>query len=1047
MKRISNFINSCVGVGILMQSVAGFCATKLSVEEIYNYASQKNMRELKKLKNSMDSVDSEGNTALCQAILNKDVKTYNALVRAGANTSAACIKNIPQTTYNNFMTSVAQSGIAGGDVATAGSATATATPTTGTFLGMGALGWGITGAVVVAGIAAAAGGGGGGGGAGGASAGGSAATCGGNTCGIHSHCSNNVCVCDDGYGKNGSGECVTKGSNIIYSSNSVNNEQKYYSINTLYVDQYGMLNPVVKNGYDGSGRINISNISDGSVYGILGQNSGSYNALSENDGTFGDIVINNVGNGNVYGIYTSAGETSNAKSTGNRMAWGTINIRNRGSGSVYGINSNGSYAFNGISMSTGSSTAEITISNQGDGKSYGIYSTGWIYNGYAKTNHSIAEGRITMYNLGNGIAYGLYTPNNTSKLFNGYQDFYGSFPVPGGYVKGGISMYNAGNGSVSAMNGALVFNNDRISISNIGNGIAVGIYGYDDPGNGTLGSVINTGKITVDRHLFSETGISKVYSPETENGGLVIGIYAGKGTYITNTGDISISGADVAYGIYAKGNGGTITNSGTIDVKATNAYGIFVENGAGTTVYNTGTIKLNDVACAGDCSGNTTNGNYIVLNGGTLLNAGVMSAQSFNTASVGGNVVATTNSKWNIKNDFSGTLEFSANLTTHGFNTTYIAKDMINAGDTSSLQLKSQSALFDASLQGSDVLMRMKNFETVTTNSSFAQFLATNYALGQNEAFFNTLKQIGSVSELTSGLDKMMGKEILSRFNFEDMTMMRELNFDMNEKLFNNKEQNFASAGSVSSMAFKGDTGSNAKYSLYNKRSGNTSIGLGVAFTNVRSDDEHDNNSRRDLSYQMIVPIGYRIHGFNLMTSPRLGYARGSYDRTGFDNKSYDGTIEKRIFGLMNEARYPFMLGSWKFEPSVEFNALGYEQKGSEEKKEFSLIIPKQTTYSLESGIGLYMTHETELEKNSMFKIIAGISAYHEFADPYKVDVGMNGLTGHFTLRDENRSNNRAVARTGFEFDRKDYSFSGSFISYVDKEVHSRANLGFKWKF
>lgn len=304
------------------------------------------------------------------------------------------------------------------------------------------------------------------------------------------------------------------------------------------------------------------------------------------------------------------------------------------------------------------------------------------------------------------------------------------------------------------------------------------------------------------------------------------------------------------------------------------------------------------------------------------------------------------------------------------------------------------------------------------------------------------------MSELTSGLDKMMGKEMLSRFAFEDMTMMRELNFDMNNHLFNNKESYFSIGSSVSSpMAFKGDNGSNSRYSLSSKSDGVWSIGLGVAFTDIRSDDDNDNNSRSDTMYQMIMPIGYKAAGFHLMTSPRLGYARGSYDRIGFNDKSYDGTIEKRIFGLMNEARYPIALGNWKFEPAVEFNALGHEQKGWEEKKEFSLNIPTQRTYSVESGIGLYVTHQRELNKDSKFKFTAGMAAYHEFADPYKVDVGMNGLSGHFTLRDENRSDNRAVARTGFEFNRKDYSLTGSFISYIDREVRTKANLGFKWKF
>ncbi|MBR6412251.1 MAG: autotransporter outer membrane beta-barrel domain-containing protein, partial [Alphaproteobacteria bacterium] len=322
-----------------------------------------------------------------------------------------------------------------------------------------------------------------------------------------------------------------------------------------------------------------------------------------------------------------------------------------------------------------------------------------------------------------------------------------------------------------------------------------------------------------------------------------------------------------------------------------------------------------------------------------------------------------------------------------------------------------------------------------------------NYAAGKNEAFFNQLKSFGDVHSLTNSLDKLTGREMLSRFNFEDMTMMRELNFDMNEKLFHNKEKSFALAGFVSPMAFRGDTGSDARYSLYNKRDGKWSVGLGIAFTNVRSDNAHDDDDRRDTMYQMVVPVGYRTHGFNLMTSPRIGYARGKYDRTGFDNKNYDGTIEKRVYGLMNEARYPLAFGDWTLEPAAEFNILGYTQRGHEEDKDYALNIKSQNTYSVEGGVGLYLTKDKELTKTSKIKLTAGVAAYHEFADPYKLRVGMDGMDGTFMLRDEKRSDNRGVVRAGFDYDWSDYSLYGSIMSYIDKEVRTSLKSGFKWKF
>jgi outer membrane autotransporter protein len=199
--------------------------------------------------------------------------------------------------------------------------------------------------------------------------------------------------------------------------------------------------------------------------------------------------------------------------------------------------------------------------------------------------------------------------------------------------------------------------------------------------------------------------------------------------------------------------------------------------------------------------------------------------------------------------------------------------------------------------------------------------------------------------------------------------------------------------------------------------------------------------------YQLVVPMGYKTHGFNLVTSPRLGYARGSYDRTGFEGKNYDGTIEKRVFGLMNEARYPMTFGDWSVEPSAEFNVIGYQQKGSEDAKEYSLNIKSQNTYSVEGGFGLYLNKVNELAKDKTLKLNLGASVYHEFADPYQLEVGLTGMDGSFMLRDEERSDNRAVIRAGFDYTEEDYSIYGSFISYIDREVRTALKSGFKWKF
>ena len=154
------------------------------------------------------------------------------------------------------------------------------------------------------------------------------------------------------------------------------------------------------------------------------------------------------------------------------------------------------------------------------------------------------------------------------------------------------------------------------------------------------------------------------------------------------------------------------------------------------------------------------------------------------------------------------------------------------------------------------------------------------------------------------------------------------------------------------------------------------------------------------------------------------------------------------MFGLMNEARYPISFGKWSIAPAVEFNALGYHIKGREDAKEYSLNIKSQNNYSVESGLGLYANRELKPTKNSTLKLNAGVAVYHEFADPYELELGMNGMDGSFRVRDDRRKDNRAVLRTGFDYGLGDnITLIGSFATYIDGTTHNNANLDFRYSF
>jgi hypothetical protein len=366
------------------------------------------------------------------------------------------------------------------------------------------------------------------------------------------------------------------------------------------------------------------------------------------------------------------------------------------------------------------------------------------------------------------------------------------------------------------------------------------------------------------------------------------------------------------------------------------------------------------------------------------------------------------------------------------------------------MQLISQSALFDARLQnGSDAVMTMKSFNDVVTNQSLAEFLKRNYAAENNEALFGLLKGKETLAALNDTLDSMVSSDMFNRFTFEDLTIMRDLNADMNNALFANNKDHLEIAGDITPWNFDGNSGSNARYALYNTAFGRKSLGLGLAFSDVRSNNGRNNrDSRYDQTFQLSTPMGYAIKGLKFIATPRFGYAYGTYDRTGFEGRTYDGTVEKRMFGLMNEARYPILLGKWSVAPAVEFNALGYHIKGKENVQEYSLNIKSQNNYSVESGVGLYANRELKPSKNSTLKLNAGVAVYHEFADPYELELGMNGMEGSFRVRDNRRKNNRAVLRTGFDYNIGDnVTVTGAFSTYVDGTTHNNANLDFKYNF
>ena len=439
------------------------------------------------------------------------------------------------------------------------------------------------------------------------------------------------------------------------------------------------------------------------------------------------------------------------------------------------------------------------------------------------------------------------------------------------------------------------------------------------------------------------------------------------------------------------------------------------------------------------------------MNGGKLFQDGeLVSESTLDLFNFGGTVLATQNSKFVAKNAISGELVMSSDIVSQGFQTSYTTSNTIDSFDTKGLKLSSQSALFNAALaeNGHDVNLTMKSFDEVVKNKSLANFLQNNYAAQNNENLFSSLKSLENVEQLNSGLNDFAGKDLFGRMAFEDLTMLRELNFDMKQKMSGNDNEYFSFNGSTAPFAFDGDSGSNNRWAITGHKDGKRSYAFGFAFSDLNSNDGSSHNNRNEKMFQVSLPLGYQTNGFNLTSAPQIGYSYGNYNRKGFDNSDYKGTVSKQMFGLLNEARYPLQFGGWTVAPSAEFNVVNYRLKGSEtDYQPFALRLKSQNNYSVETGFGLYADKNIQLAKESSLKLNGGVTMYHEFANPYALTLGMNGMDGSFTVRDEKRTDSRAVVRTGFEFTQGKLSLLGNLMAYIDSEYRTNATLDLKYNF
>lgn len=816
--------------------------------------------------------------------------------------------------------------------------------------------------------------------------------------------------------------------------------------NYLYEDKEQDVTKYIGYGAENQ-KISITNNSDGDVYGIYSNNADTiYNTYvdikgsgSAATGTHKAIIeisrdTNYKGNGDNYGIYsenkiyTAHGKGDAAKEGTNITLISEISIGDDGHGNSYGLyNPSQKGEVYNISSDAFPFTSEssIYIENDSDGSIYGIYGLGKIENSGTITLEANKGNAYGIYHIGQSSLEETVTAND-AKVKN-FSQSNTSKPSPAITASS-----NSGEAYGIWAKNSIISNEHVISVKTKSADKTNKAYGiYADKS-----------------HIFNSSGI---YSTNTN--GDAYGIY-NKGGKVTNTTQIYeiVVNAEngTAYGIYS--DGGTVSNSGRIIATGKNAYGIYATNGA--TVTNTGefyflingyAITPDNIKCTSSgCKGKDNNNAYAIylkdgaklVNEGSISSASVLSLPQGTQIGTGGKFTATS---------ISGDLAVASDVVNKGFDTSYTLNNAVDTPDASGLKISSESVLFDASLQGSDIVLNKKDFNSLIDNHDVAQFLEQNYVKENSEQLFAGLKSATSVKEFNKITNSLTGQDIISRFADEDLIMSRELDFDMNEKIFNLPAGKFSLANDISTKIFD-DSASHTSYMLSGMEFANARLGVGLAIQEIVSSDADNSNSRHSQNFQFMAPLQFKNSGFNTIITPKFAYAYGTYDRDGFENQNFDGTIEKQTTSLSSQTRYPFKLFGFDIAPTAEANVSAYQTKISEDNKPYALS-SDDTTYSATLGMGAYLSSNKEFAKNHKLNFMFGAMLYHEFADPHTLKLKMNGMNGSFTLHDENRKNNYAVLRSKFDYAKDNISLYADFLSYIDSQYRTRVDLGLKYNF
>lgn len=358
---------------------------------------------------------------------------------------------------------------------------------------------------------------------------------------------------------------------------------------------------------------------DKDLYGIASDAESIYNLYSSPNYPDDEakLVLKNKGDGDVYGLYGYSGETFNSYVVGETDAGkyvnekpigaGSIKITDEGKGTVYGMYSHIAditqykEAINAAGFNKGEAQGLIDITHTGGGETYGLAGDVRAYNAYSVYGGK-AYGDINIKADGN--IYGVY---GYVAATNAVTPFYG------GEVKGNINLNSIGDGDIygiminkadipgagsgdASLASWFAFNayslGDRvegtIDITNSGNGNVYGMYGGQQlynamsyGGQDEEGQPQSHAKGVIKINNSGNGKVYGMYMPEEDTKGIIANVNNNGSESII---DIKNAGTGVVTGMRG-GKGNSITNSGDI---------IIANDGTSVGIYGESNAKINN---------------------------------------------------------------------------------------------------------------------------------------------------------------------------------------------------------------------------------------------------------------------------------------------------------------------------------------------------------------------------------------------------------------------------------------------------------------------